>query len=184
MTFLKNNKVDFKYIALAALAVIFTWVLHEFAHWTAGNFLGYEMGMTLNKAFPVSGKYNSDVHFQIISAAGPLITLAEALIVFFIMLNASRKVLYSFLFTCFYMRLLAMGLSFINPNDEARVSQSLGIGNFTLPVIMVTVLFCLLYKISGLYRFSKKFIAINLGLVLFFTSVIILADQFLKWRLI
>jgi hypothetical protein len=180
----RRKPINSQYILITFVAVAASWVLHELAHWTAGTLLGYEMGMTFNKTFPAGGTYTNDWHYQVISAAGPAFTLIEALIVFFIMQRKKRIVLYPFLFTCFYMRLLAAIMSILNPNDEARVSQSLGLGTYTLPIVMVICLFILVYKISGKYHFNWKFNGINLGLVIFFSSAIIMTDQFFHIRLL
>ena len=179
-----NNTVTSKYILITAVAVAASWVLHELAHWTAGTLLGYEMGMTLNNAFLVSGKFSSDWHYQLVSAAGPVFTLLEAVVVFFIMRRKKIVSLYPFLFTCFYMRLFAAVITIRNPNDEARVSESLGLGTFVLPVIVTAILFFLLYKTSVRYKFSTRFNVINPGLIILFSSVIILADQFFHIRLL
>ena len=179
-----KKTINSKYILITAIAVVVSWVLHEFAHWTTGTLLGYEMGMTFNKAFPVSGKYNSDWHYQVISAAGPVFTLVEAFVVFLITQRKKPILLYPFLFTCFYMRLFAAVITIRNPNDEARISKSIGLGTYTLPVIIVAILAFLVYKISVKYQFSRKFNLINLGLVIFFSSVIILTDQYFHPRLL
>jgi hypothetical protein len=180
----KNKTINSKYLLITAIAVVVSWVLHEFAHWTTGTLLGYEMGMTFNKAFPVSRKYNSDWHYQAISAAGPVFTLVKAFVVFLIMQQKKTILLYPFLFTCFYMRLFAAVITIRNPNDEARISKSIGLGTYTLPIIMVTILSFLVYKISVKYHFSWKFNLINLGLVVLFSSIIILADQYFHIRLL
>jgi len=179
----KANRVDTKYLLVTGLAVALSWTIHEFAHWSAGTFLGYDMAMTLNKVFPVNGQYSSSSHYQIISAAGPLLTLAEAIVIFVIMRRMEIKLLYPFLFTCLYMRFFATIISFRNPNDEARISKSLGLGTFTLPIIMTAILLLLVYKVSLQYGFDIKFNIINLGLIIFFSSFIILADQFFHVRL-
>lgn len=173
----KDNKVGAKYILICLLAVVLSWVLHEFAHWITGVALGYDMTMTLNATYPTNRKMNSEADQQIMSAAGPLFTLLQAVVIYILMKSKQRKLLYPFLFTCLYMRLLAMGLSFINPNDEARISKYLGIGTFTLPLIVSAFLFLLVYRISKQYSFSKKFNAINVGLVMLFSSILVLADQ-------
>jgi hypothetical protein len=180
----KNKTISSQYILITFIAVVASWVLHEFAHWVAGELLEYEMGMTLNKAFPVNGKYNSDLHYQLVSAAGPAFTLIEAVVIFFIMRRKKIIALYPFLFTCFYMRLLAAVISVRNPNDEARISESLGLWAFVLPVTMAAVLFFLLYKTSVRYKFSIGFNVITLVLIILFSSVIILADQFFHIRLL
>jgi len=180
----KNKTISSRYILITFIAVAASWVLHEFAHWVAGELLGYEMGMSLNKTFPVGGSYTNAWHYQVISAAGPVFTLIEALIVFFIMQRKKIIVLYPFLFTSFYMRLFAAVISILNPNDEARISKAIGLGTYTLPIIMVAILSFLVYKISVKYHFSRKFSLINLGLVVLFSSVIILTDQYFHIRLL
>jgi hypothetical protein len=180
----KKPEIDKKYFAVFGIAVLLSWVLHELAHWTAGQYLGYKMGMTLNATFLLSGQYSKDLHYQIISAAGPIFTLCEAIFIFILMTQRWRILLYPFLFTCFYMRLFAAILSFRNPNDEARISSAMGIGKFTLPCIITCILFVLIYRVSKMYRFHTKFNLANLGLVILFSSIIILADMYFKLRLL
>ncbi|MEO6454290.1 MAG: hypothetical protein ABIN97_09470 [Ginsengibacter sp.] len=177
-------KIDKIYIAVFAIAVFFSWILHEFAHWTAGEYLGYKMGITLNSSYPISGHYTSDLHYQIISAAGPALTLCEATLFYALMRHKNRVVLYPFLFTCFYMRLFATIISFRNPNDEARISSAIGIGKLTLPLIMTTILFTLIYETTRDYNFDLKFNLASLGLTILFSSIIILVDMYLNVRLL
>ncbi|ANE51301.1 hypothetical protein [Flavisolibacter tropicus] len=177
-------RINAKYILITLAAVVLSWVLHELAHWATGTFLGYQMAMTLNTAYAVDASGTSNAHAQIISAAGPLLTLLEALLVFGIMHNRPAQALYAFLFTCFYTRLLATGISFLNLNDEARISKALGVGTFTLPLIMTAILFVLLFRTSASYGFSKRFNLATLGLIILFSSILILSDQYFKIRLL
>ena len=177
-------QIDKRYVAVFAIAVFLTWTLHELAHWTVGEYLGYKMVITLNSGYPVSGQYSKDLHYQIISAAGPIFTLLEALLVFILMIKGKRILLYPFIFTCFYQRLFATIISFRRPNDEARISTAIGIGKFTLPIIMTSILFALVYKVSKKYRFDTKFNLGNLGLTILFSSLIILTDMYFKVRLL
>lgn len=177
-------KVNLKYILVTVFAVIATWLLHELAHWSAGIFLGYDMAMTLNTAYPLSGTYLSKTHTIIINGAGPLFTLAEAVVVFILMKRNRVPLLYPFLFSSFYIRFLATLISFLNPNDEARISLLLGLGKFTLPIAMSVILFLLLYKTSDSYSFSRKLNLITLVVIIIISSIIILSDQFFRIRLI
>lgn len=180
----KNNRVNGKYIFFSGIAVFVSWVLHEMAHWAAGKLLGYDMIMGLNKASVVNGGFKSDCHYQMMSAAGPIFTLIEAVIIFMLMGQRRIFYLYPFLFTCFYMRLFATVISLRNPNDEARISKSLGIGTFTLPLIVTAILFFLVYKTSNRYQFSMKLNLITLVLTIFFSSILIGADQLFHIRIL
>lgn len=179
----KIKPTNTPYILLTFIAVTVTWILHEFAHWLTGSLLGYKMGMGLNQTFP-SQAYNSDRDYQFISAAGPALTLIQAFIIFIIMQRKKIILLYPFLFTCFYMRLLAAVISMLNPNDEARISKEMGWGTYTLPIIVVAILFLLVYKTAGKYHLGSRFNAITLGWVILFSSVVILTDQFFHIRLL
>jgi hypothetical protein len=108
--------------------------------------------------------------------------LIQALIVFAFMRRNNRVWLYPFLFVCFYCRLLAAGMSAINPNDEARISSWLGLGMYTLPMLMTISLFFLVYIISRQYHFSWKFNLATLFFTMLFSSLIILSDQF--WKIV
>lgn len=178
------NRINARYVSLTFIAVLSSWILHEFAHWLTGTLLHYKMGMSLNKTFPLAGTYASERDYHLISAAGPLITLLEAGVIFFLMQRHERRLLYPFLFACFYMRFFALIISFRRPNDEARISSALGLGTFTLPLIVTGILFVLLYRTSRQYQFPTSFNAINFGLILLFSSVIIMADQYFNLQLI
>lgn len=177
-------KIDKIYLTVLAIAVFLLWTLHEFAHWLVGEYSGYEMGMTLNKAYPLSGEFSKDLHYHIISAAGPIFNLVTALLVFILMMQRKRILLYPFLFTSFYMRFFATIISFHHPNDEARISAAIGIGTFTLPFIISSILFLLIFKISKKYCLNLKFNLANLALTILFSSVIILTDLYFKIQLL
>lgn len=176
--------VNKDYVALCMGAVIFSWLVHEGAHWAAGQLLGYDMVMTLNKGYPKNGMYNHPAHYQLISAAGPAITLMQAAFIFLYMRQRAALLLYPFLFTCFYMRFLATGLRISNPNDEARISSWLGLGTFTLPLIVVAFLLFMLYRISRQYRFNGKLQLHTALPVVLTSSAIILVDQFFFLRIL
>jgi hypothetical protein len=180
----KDNSISYKYIVLTGISVILTWLLHEFSHWSMGSLLGNKMIMTLNQSFPVSGEYKEDWHYQLISAAGPIVTIMEAVVIYLIMKHRHKAILYSTLFACFMCRFGATLLTFRNPNDEARISQYFGFGTFTLPVIVTLFLLILLVATSLKYKFSLRFIVLNFFLVTFFISCIVAADKYTHWQLI
>ena len=169
--------INFKYVLITLIAVIFTWMLHEFSHWSIGELLGNEMTMTLNTCYPKSGQYIQNWHATIISSAGPIITLIQAIIIYFLLKRKSERLLFPFLLTCLYMRFLAGVMNFINLNDEGRISKDLGLGTFTLPILVIGILLYLTYDISKAKGFTPKFITLTILLIMLFSSIIILTDQ-------
>ncbi len=136
------------------LVGIGTFGIHEFAHWLAGIVLGYDMVITPNRVYSKSS--TTFVHKQIITFAGPLITYLQAAVGFFLVMNKRRLIGYAILYMAFFMRLFATVISVFNPNDEARMSQDLGLGTWTLPVIAVLFLFGLLFYASRRLKLTVR----------------------------
>ena len=173
-------RVSTKYIFITFIAVFFTWLLHEFTHWTVGELLGYKMALTLNTSYTKSGYYLQNWHDSLISIAGPIITLLEAVVCYFLLNRSPNQYLFPFLLTCFYMRLLAGILSFINLNDEARVGKALGLGPFILPALITSILFYLTYNIVKSKAIKRNLFIPTILLIIFTSSMIIVADMMWK----
>jgi hypothetical protein len=166
-----------RYIVYCLLAVVFSFLLHEFTHWITGEILGYKMEMTLNKVFPLKGSYDKNWHYTLISATGPLVTLLQTLTVFLLIKRTSNSNLYPFLFTSFYLELLSGVMNFSSPNDLGRISRTFNLGLFTIPIAFILCHLILTYKISIKEKYSGKFILKTLLLVILFSSIWILANQ-------
>jgi len=178
-----NTKITLKYLFIIIVAVLFTWVLHEFMHWLTYQSLGYDALMTLNRVSPTNTP--TTTHALIAAAAGPLITIIQAVIVYaFLKYKNWNIYLYPFLLTAFYMRFLAGLINFINPNDEGKISEYLGIGLFTLSIIVSGFLFYLVYNISKQYKLSFKFQIVTIISIMIVSSCIILLDQSYKLRIL
>lgn len=147
MTF-NQHQITFKYICICIVAVFITFLLHEGAHYITGEILGYDMWMNLNSAgLKNNGTYATEWHKQLVSAAGPIFTIAQALVIFFIIKKSKNLNWYPFLFVTALMRFFAAVISLlVMANDEARVSEWLGIGKMTLPIIVSLFLIGLIIK--------------------------------------
>jgi hypothetical protein len=176
----KNSSTGVALTASAFVAVAFTWLIHEFAHWLTGSLLGYEMAMTLNSVYPISGRYHSNEDAMLISAAGPIVTLVQAVIIYLLIVRFRQKLLFPFLFICFYSRLMATVMNIFNLNDEARVSQYLDIGTYTAPLLVTGVLFTLLVHASRLLKNDIRFNALTVVYCILISSILILSDQFFR----
>ncbi len=179
------NKINGNYIGAVFIAVACTWLLHEFTHWITSELLGYDTIMRLNSTSTTKGQNPSDVHKVIISISAPVITVLQGSLVFLVLKrNGWNKYLYPLLFSAFYMRFLAGLMNFINVNDEGRVGQFLGIGTFTLSILVSGLLFYLVYEISRKNKLGWKFQLWTTILVMMASSLLILSDQYFGIRLI
>ncbi len=182
---MEDKKITLKYILAVIGAVIFTWLIHEFAHWFTSISLGYESIMRLNSVSYLDGENPTDWHRMIVSAAGPIVTILQAIVTFLFLRSQNwNKYIYPLLFTAFYMRFLAGQMNIINPNDEGRISAFLGIGTYTLPIVVCGFLFYLVYAISRKYKLDWKFQLATTLIVMFASSILILSDQFFGIRIL
>ena len=182
---MKNQQVTLKYVFAGILTVLITWFVHEFTHWITSQLLGYESFMRLNSVGPLNGDLSDEVDKAIISISGPIITILQGIIIFIILKSKGwNKYLYLFLFTAFYMRFFAGLMNFINPNDEARFSQFLGIGTHTVSLIVSIFLFSMVYVISKKHKLNWKFQLWTAMIILVTSWTLILVDQYFKIRIL
>lgn len=128
------------------LTGIASFLAHEFAHWLTGILLGYEMVATLNSVTPLGSVTLRDL--ALIAGAGPLLTVGQGLLGFWMVGRSRSHAGFALLYIAFFMRLVAAGVSLFNPNDEAKLSQLLGLGTWTLPVLVVGGLLALVVVAS------------------------------------
>jgi hypothetical protein len=124
-----------RFYAMLFAVGIGTFAIHEFGHWLAGTLLGLHMVGSPNHVWASSPM--SVAQAVIVSAAGPLVTLGQAAIGFIAARSRGSLFGFALLYMAFFMRLVAAGVSLFNPNDEARVSQLLGLGSWVLPLLVV-----------------------------------------------
>lgn len=164
------------YAVTVAVAVMTTFFLHEGAHWLAGELLGNDMTMTLNVAYPTSRRYLEASHLLYVAAAGPLVTLLQAILACWINVRFPSVWSYPFLLTPVVMRALALLVNMSRPQDEARVSLALGLGSATLPLIVCAILATLAIAASRRNGYSRRFNGLSIVLVITFSSAVILAS--------
>lgn len=182
---MSDKKISIYYILAILASVYFTWIFHEFFHWICAESLGYDAVLQLNKVYPSDGRIWTDIDNVYVSASGPIITIIQAIIVYFLLIKRNwNKLLYPFLFAPLYMRLLAGAMNAIKPNDEGRISEYFDLGLYTISIIVSTFLFFLVYKVSKRYKLGWKFNLITTLLIMLFSSILILSDQAMGFKII
>ncbi|MEM7571783.1 MAG: hypothetical protein AAF433_02730 [Bacteroidota bacterium] len=180
-----TQQITLKYVLTVAAIVVATWLVHEFAHWLMSEALGYDAIMSFNKVWSVSGQSPTTTHALLIAAAGPIITLLQAITAFYFLRSGSwNKYWYAALFTACYMRLVAGAMNIINLNDEGWISNQLGIGTYTLPILVAGLLCWMVYQTAKHYQLSWRFQVSLTVLVVIVSSILILSDQFFMIRLL
>jgi len=130
---------------LVAITGILVFLVHEAGHWAGGRLWGFEMYLQLNKAGPADPEADPGFWAQMtMTGAGPAVTLVQALIG----LALARRfplVGFALVFTAAFTRILAFAISIlVNPNDEARIGEMLGLGPYPVHLAVVGILLVLL----------------------------------------
>lgn len=126
------------FYAWFALLAVAGYLIHEAAHWLVGAALGYPVSYGINSVISASPMTAGD--HMLMSAAGPAVTVVTALIAFYFVMRRESLIGYAVLYFALFMRVIAAGVSVLNLNDEARISDMLGFGPWLLPGLVVSVL--------------------------------------------
>ena len=166
------------FYGLVFVAGFITFALHEGGHWLAALLLGHEPFFGLNSAGTRDAVSAAD--HAVISAAGPAVTIVQALIALALVQARSSAAAWVFLFWAAFMRFMATVISLFNPNDEARISDWLGWGTWTLPVLVTVGLFALLAVGSLRLKVSWKTLALTWVVASVSVSAIVGLDMLTK----
>lgn len=142
------------------------------------------MSMTLNSVNPVSGELLHEWHRNIITISAPIFTVLQALVFYFIYNKSKNRNLYPFLFFPFVYRLAAGLANMLGPNDEGRFGLSIGVGLYTVSILVCTFLFFLIYKTSILNKISLKFNVITFMLCSIFLLFVVFINDYFHIRII
>ena len=123
-----------------------TFALHELAHWLVGSLLGYPMIIKPNHVYSLTKML--PLHNALTDAAGPVLTIFQGLVGFYLVKAKSSKLGFSLLYMAFFMRLLATVVTLFNPNDEARLGTYFGLGQWSLPLFVCLGLLILTWLAS------------------------------------
>jgi FtsH-binding integral membrane protein len=141
-----RGKTGAPFYGVLVAATVLTMIAHEIGHWAMGTALGYSMAMSLNEAYALVPGTVSARDKLLIDAAGPAITILQALIAYLLIRQRGLRLAYPFLFAAWFMRFAAAFVSVFLPNDEARLSIALFGGMWWLPAVVVLGLFALLWS--------------------------------------
>jgi len=65
-----QQKINISYIGTTLLAVLLTWLFHEFTHWCTSEGLGYDSVLRLNAVYSEKGQHPSELHKVLIPLQG------------------------------------------------------------------------------------------------------------------
>lgn len=175
---LNNRRVQPSFYGVFALVAVATYLVHEAAHWLAGAALGYPVSYGINSVIP--GAPMSVRDHILMSAAGPAVTVLIALIAFVFVMRRRSLTAYAIVYFALFMRVVAAGVSLFNLNDEARISQLMGWGSWTLPAVVVSLLLILTIVASRTLRLSWRVNALAYVVASLVATAMVVLDMVLR----
>ena len=134
----------------------FSYLFHEFGHWIVGEILGNDMIYSLNYVWPKAGHYISESHNLYVSIGGPAFTILLAVVSLLILEKYSTMYAYPVLFFQFVVRFFSLVFGGFSQQDEARISLIMGLGTYTVGIIVLIILLLIVIRASYKLKIDLK----------------------------
>ena len=153
---LKESQIDWKVIIAFIPIAFFTYLFHEFGHWTFGELSGNDMILNLNNSAPQNGQFINDSDALWSAIGGPVFTILQGSI--FLLLTWLTKSIFAYSMTFFavFSRFYSIILGGLNLQDEARIAAMLDWNKYLVAAIVLTILFLILWRSNRIMKLNKK----------------------------
>jgi len=143
------------YLSFIPIAYI-SYLFHEFGHWIVGEILGNKMVYSLNYVWPKSGHYVDASNEVLVLIGGPAFTILLAVIALLGLEKHSTIYVYPILFFQFVLRFFSLVFGGFSQQDEARISKIMGLGTYTVGIIVLLILFLIVIRASYKLKIDLK----------------------------
>jgi hypothetical protein len=145
-------KIYLLFIPVAYISYLF----HEFGHWIIGETLGNDMIYSLNYVWPKVGHYINESHNLYVSIGGPAFTILLAMASLLILEKYSTMYAYPVLFFQFVLRFFSLVFTGFSQQDEARISSIIGLGTYTVGIVVIIILLLIVIRASYKLKIDLK----------------------------
>jgi len=151
-----ESKLTLKFMLLFIPVAFVTYLFHEFGHWIVGEVLGNNMAYSLNNVWPQSGHYIGASHELFVSSGGPAFTILLSLL--FLLIIEKYRTIYAYPVVFFQMfcRFFSLVFGGFAQQDEAIISAILGLGTYTIAIIVLLILFLIVLRASYLLKINLQ----------------------------
>ena len=126
----------------------FSYLFHEFGHWSVGEILGNRMVYSLNYVWPQSGHYVHESHALYVRIGGPAFSVLQAVIALLVIERFKALNVYSFAFFPMFSRFFSLLFGGFSKQDEAWISVLLGTGTYGFAIIVLGILLSIVIRCS------------------------------------
>ena len=112
-----QKQIGVNFFLLFIPVAYFSYLFHEFGHWTIGEILGNRMVYSLNYVWPRTGYYARESHNLYVSIGGPAFSVLQAVIALLLIEKSGRFYAYPFAFFPMFNRFFSLLLGGFSKQD-------------------------------------------------------------------
>jgi len=174
-----KSQTVIRLILTLLVAAYASFAFHELGHWLAGRLLGYEVAMDLNGTWIKGGQFTKVSHALYFYIGGPAFTLLQAVIALVIIERTKAVFVYPFVFFPAMMRVFPLAFRGYGAEDEARISAIMGLGTYTVGIVVCSILFVLLWRGSRTLKLNLKINSVLFLCRIAFTLMVVATNDWL-----
>jgi len=144
--------IDVRFFLLFIPVAYFSYLFHEFGHWSMGELLGNPMVYSMNSVWPRDGHYLQESHNVYVSIGGPGFSVLQAVIALFIIEKWGTLYVYPLAFFPMFSRFFSDFLGGFEKQDEAGMAAMMGTWKYLPAVIVLAILLAIIIRCS--YRLN------------------------------
>ncbi len=148
--------VDVRFYLLFIPVAYFSYLFHEFGHWTVGEILGNSMSYSLNIVSPRAGYYLHASDDLWVSLGGPGFSLLQAIVALLVIEKSRILYAYPFAFFPMFNRFFSDLLGGFANQDEARIAWLLGTGIYVVAIVVLALLLLIVIRCSHRLNIGAK----------------------------
>jgi hypothetical protein len=148
--------IDVRFFLLFIPVAYFSYLFHEFGHWSVGEILGNRMVYSMNYVWPRDGHYLQQSHDLYVSIGDPAFSVLQAVIALLIIEKFGALYAYPFAFIPMFNRFFSDLLGGFSKQDEARIAVLMGTGTYLVAIIVLAILLLIVTRCSYKLRLGAK----------------------------
>ena len=151
-----QKPIDVRFFLLFIPIAYFSYLFHEFGHWSIGEILGNRMVYSMNYVWPKDGHYLQQSHDLYVSIGGPGFSVLQAFIAFLIIEKFGTLYAYPFAFFPMFNRFFSDIFGGLSKQDESRIAALMGTGTYLVAIIVLSILLLIVIRCSYKLKIDAK----------------------------
>jgi len=151
-----QKTIDAWFFLLFIPVAYFTYLFHEFGHWSVGEALGNSMLYSLNYVSPRDGFFVQESHGLYVSIGGPAFSVFQSVMALLVIEKFKTLYAYPFAFFPMFNRFFSLLLGGFGRQDEARIAVLLDTGEYLVAIIVLGFLLAIVVRSSYVLGIGLK----------------------------